>query len=86
MSLLDVLKSKMYYLIDVDNQKQTNKQKKQQKKTTKGVNKNFVRKLRQEYIYVFLNKKAIIDEMNIIQSKLHEVGTYEVSKISFILF
>ena len=83
---MDVLKSKMYYLIDVDNQKQTNKQKKQQKKTTKGVNKNFVRKLRQEYIYVFLNKKAIIDEMNIIQSKLHEVGTYEVSKISFILF
>ena len=81
MSLLDVLKSKMYYLIDVDNQK-----KKKKKKQAKGVNKNFVRKLRQEYIYVFLNKKAIRDEMNIIQSKLHKVGTYEVSKISFVLF
>ena len=80
MSLLDVLKSKMYYLIDVDNQK------KKKKKQAKGVNKNFVRKLRQEYIYVFLNKKAIRDEMNIIQSKLHKVGTYEVSKISFVLF
>ena len=83
MSLLDVLKSKMYYLIDVDNQK---KKKKKKKKQAKGVNKNFVRKLRQEYIYVFLNKKAIRDEMNIIQSKLHKVGTYEVSKISFVLF
>ena len=80
MSLLDVLKSKMYYLIDLDNQK------KKKKKQAKGVNKNFVRKLRQEYIYVFLNKKAIRDEMNIIQSKLHKVGTYEVSKISFVLF
>ena len=59
---------------------------KKKKKKTKGVNKNFVRKLRQEYIYVFLNKKAIRDEMNIIQSKLHKVGTYEVSKISFVLF
>ena len=83
MSLLDVLKSKMYYLIDVDNQK---KKKKKKKKKAKGVKKNFVRKLRQEYIYVFLNKKAIRDEMNIIQSKLHKVGTYEVSKISFVLF
>ena len=73
----------MYYLIDVDNQK---KKKKKKKKQAKGVNKNFVRKLRQEYIYVFLNKKAIRDEMNIIQSKLHKVGTYEVSKISFVLF
>ena len=83
MRLLDVLKSKMYYLIDVDNQK---KKKKKKKKQARGVNKNFVRKLRQEYIYVFLNKKAIRDEMNIIQSKLHEIGTYEVPKISFILF
>ena len=32
---MDVLKSKMYYLIDADNQKQTNKQKKQQKKQQK---------------------------------------------------
>ena len=79
---MDVLKSKMYYLIDVDNNNNNNKKKKQ----ARGVNKNFVRKLRQEYIYVFLNKKAIRDEMNIIQSKLHEIGTYEVPKISFILF
>ena len=41
MSLLDVLKSKMYYLIDVDNQKKKKKKKKnKQKESTKILSEN----------------------------------------------
>ena len=42
MSLLDVLKSKMYYLIDVDNQKK----KKKKKKTSKRSQKKFCQKIK----------------------------------------
>ena len=42
MSLLDVLKSKMYYLIDVDNQKK----KKKKKKTSKRSQQKFCQKIK----------------------------------------
>ena len=68
----------MYSLIDVDNE---------ENKKAKGVNKNVVQNIRhKEYIDVLFNKKIIRDKMKIIQSKLHKIGTYEVCKISFILF
>ena len=68
MSLLDVLKLKVYYLIDVDNEKTS---KKKQKESTK-----VLPKTQDKNKFMFF----------LIQSKLHEIGTYEVSKISFILF
>ena len=60
----------MYSLISVDD-REVNK--------AKGINK----KLRyQEYVDVLINKKVVRNNMKRIQSKLHEIGTYNVFKIS----
>ena len=68
------LKSKMYSLISSDG-KEINK--------AKIVNK----KLRHdEYLHVLFNKKVVIHKMKRIQSKLHEIGTYDVNKISLSCF
>ena len=68
------LKSKMYSLISVDD-RELNK--------AKGINK----KLRhQEHVDVLLNKKVVRHNMKRIQSKLHEIGTYDVFKISLNCF
>ena len=68
------LKSKMYSLISVDN-KEVNK--------AKGVNKKLRHK---EYLDVLFNKKVVRQSMKRIQSKLHEIGTYDIFKISFRCF
>ena len=68
------LKSKIYSLISVDD-KEFNK--------AKGVNKNLRRK---EYLDVLFNKKVITHSMKRIQSKLHEIDTYDVFKISLSCF
>ena len=68
------LKSKMYSLISVDD-KEVNK--------AKGINKNLRHK---EYHYVLFNKKVIRHNMKRIQSKSHEIGTYNVFKISLSCF
>ena len=68
------LKSKMYSLIRVDD-KEANK--------AKGINK----KLRhEEYVDVLFNKKVVRHNMKRIQKKLHEIGTYDVFKISVSCF
>ena len=68
------LKSKMYSLIASDN-KEVNK--------AKGVNK----KLRHnEYLDVLFNKKVIRHKMKRIQSNLHQIGTYDINKISLSCF
>ena len=49
----------------------------------KGINK----KLRhQEYLDVLFNEKVVRHGMKRIQSKLHEIGTYDVFKISLSCF
>ena len=68
------LKSKMYSLISVDD-KEVNK--------AKGINKNLRHK---EYHYVLFNKKVIRHNMKRIQNKSHEIGTYNVFKISLSCF
>ena len=68
------LKSKMYSLISVDD-REVNK--------AKGINK----KLRhEEYVDVLFNKKVARHNMKRVQSKLHEIGTYDVFKISLSCF
>ena len=68
------LKSKMYSFI-ADNDKEVNK--------AKGVNK----KIRHnEYVDVLFNKKVVRHKMKRIQSKLHEIGTYDLNKISLSCF
>ena len=68
------LKSKMYSFI-ADNDKEVNK--------AKGVNK----KIRHnEYVDVLFNKKVMRHKMKRIQSKLHEIGTYDLNKISLSCF
>ena len=68
------LKSKMYSLISTNN-KEVNK--------AKGVNKKLRHK---EYFDVLFNKKVIKHNSKRIQSKLHDVGTYDVYKISLSCF
>ena len=68
------LKKKMYSLINVDN-KEVNK--------AKGVNKKLRHK---EYLDVLFNKKVVRHGMKRIQSKLHKIGTYGISKISLSCF
>ena len=64
----------MYSLTSID-KKKTSK--------AKGVNK----KIRHnEYVKCLFNEKAVRHNMERIQSKLHEVGTYDVSKISLSCF
>ena len=62
------LKSKMYSLISVDYKEVTK---------TKGVNKKIRHK---EFVDVLFNKKLIRHNMKRIQSKLHEIGAYNVCK------
>ena len=63
------LKSKMYSLNSVDN-KEGNK--------AKGINKKLKHK---EYIDVLFKKNVVRHNMKRIQSKLHEVGTYDIYKL-----
>ena len=68
------LKSKMYSLISLDNKEVTK---------AKGVN----RKIRHKELGDFLfNRKAIRHNMKRIQSRLHQIGTYNVCKISLSCF
>ena len=72
------LKSKMYSLIDVDNE---------ENKKAKVVNENVVKNIRhRKFVNVLFNKKMIRHKMKRIQSKLHKIGSYNVSKISFFSF
>ena len=68
------LKSRMYSMISVDD-----------KEITKaiGINKKIRHK---EFIDVLFNKKVMRHNMNRIQSKLHELGTCNVFKISLSCF
>ena len=68
------LKSKMYSLISVDD-KEVNK--------AKGIIKKIWQK---EYLDVLFNKKVVRHGMKRIQSKLREIGTYDVFKISLSCF
>ena len=68
------LKSKMYSLIGVDN-REVNK--------AKGRNKKLRRK---EYVDVLFNKKVVRQNMKRIQSKLHEIGSYDGFEISLSCF
>ena len=68
------LKSKMYSLINADD-KEVNK--------GKEINKKLRHK---EYYEVLFNKKVVRHNMKRIQSKLHEIGTYDVFKISLSCF
>ena len=49
----------------------------------KGVNKKIKH---QEFVDALFNKKVIRQNMKRIQSKLHEIGTYDVFKISLSCF
>ena len=72
------LKSKMYSLIDVDDEEVTK---------AKGVNKIVVKKIRhKECIGVLFNKNMIRHKMKRIQSILHRIGTYDICKISLSCF
>ena len=72
------LKPKIYlYLVD-DNSVH---------KKAKGVNKNVVATIsHNEYKDVLLNKKCLRHLMKRIQSKYHEIGTYEINKIPLSCF
>ena len=60
-----ILKSKIYSLIDVDNE---------EVQKAKGVNKNVIKNTRQkEYVDVLFNKCFIRHKMKRIQSKLHRI-------------
>ena len=63
------LKREMYSLITV-NDKTVSK--------AKGINKKL---MNEEYIDVLFNKKVLRHNMKRIQSKLHQIGTYDVFKI-----
>ena len=61
--------------------------KKKKEKKANEVNKNVVKNIRhKEYIDALFNKKIRKDKMKRIQSKLHNIGTYEVCKISLSSF
>ena len=68
------LKSNLYSLI-AENDKEVNK--------AKGVN---LELRHNEYIDVLFNKKVIRHKMKRIQSNLHEIGTYDINKISLSCF
>ena len=68
------LKSKMYSIVDVDDE---------EVKKAKGVNKKIRHK---ELVDVLFNKKVIRHNMKRIQNKLHRIGTYDVCKISLFCF
>ena len=62
------LKSKMYSLISSDD-KEVNK--------AKGINKKLRHK---EYLSVLFDKKVVRNKMKRIQSKLHDIATYDFKK------
>ena len=65
------LNSRIYSLIDIDEEKK--------KKKTKGVNKYVVKNIKhKDYIDVLFNKKILRDKMKRIRSRLHKIRTYEV--------
>ena len=68
------LKSRIYSMISVDDKEITK---------AKGINKKIRHK---EFIDVLFNKKVMRHNMNRIQSKLHELGTCNVFKISLSFF
>ena len=68
------LKSKMYCIVSENGEEVT---------TAKGVNISIEFK---EYENVLFNKKLIRHKMKRIQSKLHKIGTCNVSKISLSCF
>ena len=72
------LKSEMYSHLVNDNSEH---------KKAKGVNRNVVVAItHNDYINVLLNKKCWRHSMSRIQSKGHEIGTYEINKIFFCCF
>ena len=72
------LKPKMYSHLVNDNSEH---------KKAKGVNRNVVATISyNEYKDVLLNKKCLRHSMNMIQSKGHKVGIYEINKISLSWF
>ena len=68
------LKSKMHSLV-ADNDEEVNK--------AKGVNLKLRHK---ESVHVLFNKTVVRYKMKRIQSKLHEIGTYDLNKISLSCF
>ena len=67
------LKSKMYSLVNVDNEETIR---------AKGVSKNVVRNIwHREIIDILFNKKIIRHKMKRIQSTLHKTETYDVCKM-----
>ena len=68
------LKSKIYSLISFDG-KEVNK--------AKGVNLKLRHK---ECVDVLFNKKVVRHKMKRMQSNLHEIGTYDINKISLSCF
>ena len=68
------LKSKVYSLIDVEDEEVTK---------AKGVNKKIQHK---EFVGILFNKTVIRHNMKRIKSKFHRVGTYDVCKISLPCF
>ena len=67
-------KSKMYSLVTVHNE---------ETKKAKGVNRNVVKIFRHEkFVSALFNKNLIWYKMKRIESKLHQVGTYNNCKIS----
>ena len=72
------LKSKMFSTKDVDGK---------ENKKGKGVNSVVVENIKhKEYLDVLFNRKVVRHVMKRIQSKLHKIGTYDVSKISLSCF
>ena len=58
-----------------------------EQKKAKGVNKNVVATIsHNECKNVLLNNKSIRTSMNLIQSKDHRIGTYEINRISLSCF
>ena len=55
-------------------------------KKAKGVNRNIVATISNEYQDVLLNNTCIRDSMNRIQSKDHRIEIYEIYKISLFRF
>ena len=56
-------------------------------KKAKGVHENVVATIsHNKYKDVLLNKKLLRHLMNMIQSKAHKIGTYEIGKIYLSLF
>lgn len=66
------LRSRMYWIVAEDGT---------ETKRIKGVNKN-LKKNNKEFEDVLFNKKVVRHKIKRIESKLHKIGTHEVSKIS----